>query len=246
MPTDPAAMYEAILERARGDQNVVSVLVVGGRATGELLTASSDVDAFVITRTADPSWTTARGSPVDVRTMTLDEFRSYALEGSPDGWDRPTFLRTRVDLDREGGGAGVARLVAQKASLDVDEARRIVQAALDDYINSLYRSLRNIEAGRLLEGRLDAGESIGPLLTTAFALEGRVRPFNKWLVVELGKRPLRIDGLLEDGERIAVEASPAAQRRAFLKIDLAARAAGHGAVVDSWEPDVDWLRGVAR
>jgi hypothetical protein len=34
MPTDPAAMYEAILERARGDQNVVSVLVVGGRATG--------------------------------------------------------------------------------------------------------------------------------------------------------------------------------------------------------------------
>jgi hypothetical protein len=128
-----------------------------------------------------------------------------------------------VDLDREGGGAGVARLVAQKASLDVDEARRIVQAALDDYINSLYRSLRNIEAGRLLEGRLDAGESIGPLLTTAFALEGRVRPFNKWLVVELGKRPLRIDGLLEDAERIAVEASPAAQRRAFLKIDLAAR-----------------------
>jgi hypothetical protein len=64
--------------------------------------------------------------------------------------------------------------------------------------------------------------------------------------VELGKRPLRIDGLLEDAERIAVEASPAAQRRAFLKIDLAARAAGHGAVVDSWEPDVDWLRGVAR
>ena len=246
MTADPVAVYEAILERARGDRNVVGVLVVGGRATGELLTASSDVDAFVITRTADPSWTTAHGSPVDVRTMTLDEFRSYALEGSSDEWDRPTFLRARVDLDREGGGAGIAHLVAQKASLGAHEARRMAQAALDDYINSLYRSLRNIEAGRLLEGRLDAGESIGPLLTTAFALEGRVRPFNKWLVVELRRRPLRVDGLLEDVERIVVEASPAAQRRAFLKIDRAARAAGQGAVVDSWEPDVGWLRGEAR
>ena len=34
--------------------------------------------------------------------------------------------------------------------------------ALDDYINALYRSLRNLEGGRALGGRLDAVESIGP------------------------------------------------------------------------------------
>ena len=53
--------------------------------------------------------------------------------------NRPTFLRTRVDLDRLDGE--IERLVARKARLDPEEARGIAAAALDDYVNSLYRSL---------------------------------------------------------------------------------------------------------
>ena len=41
-----------------------------------------------------------------------------------------------------------------------------------------------------LESHLDAAESVGPLLTTLFALDRRVRPFNKFLAFELSLEPL--------------------------------------------------------
>ncbi len=80
-------------------------------------------------------------------------------------------------------------------------------------------------------------------MTTAFALEARVRPFNKWLARELDARPLAIPGLLDHVERISRDPIPDAQRALFRVMEAAARAAGHGAVVDGWEPDVAWLRG---
>jgi hypothetical protein len=98
----------------------------------------------------------------------------------------------------------------------------------------------------VLEGRLDGLESISALLTTAFALEGRVRPFNKWLRFDLEAEPLvlpDLGGLLDHVDRIAADPTTAHQREAFRAMEGAARANGHGACVDSWEPDVAWLRG---
>jgi hypothetical protein len=117
---------------------------------------------------------------------------------------------------------------------------------LGDYINMLFRSLRNLEAGRDVEGRLDAAETIPPLLKTAFALEGRVRPFNKWLRHDLEREPLAIEGLADRVDRIRRDADPDDQRSMFREMERHARAAGHGAVVDSWEPNVAWLRGEAK
>lgn len=239
--SDTSQGYADLLERARADSNVVGVVVVGPTAVGVFVTERSDVDCYVVTRTADGAWSTPHGSSVEVWSMTLEAFRVHALEGEPDAWNRPTFLRTRIDLDRLDGE--IDRIVERKRSLANDEAQRLAAVALDDYINSLYRSLRNLEAGRLLEGRLDAIESIGPLLTTVFAIDGRIRPFNKWLIVELADRPVTIGELLELVEGIARDADPSVQRRAFRAVEAAARTVGLGAVVDGWEPDVLWLRG---
>jgi hypothetical protein len=139
-------------------------------------------------------------------------------------------------------------IVEWKRRLDREEATALADSSLDGYMNSLYRSLRNLEGGRMLEGRLDGLESIGALLTTAFALEGRVRPFNKWLRFDLEAEPLVLPdlaGLLDHVDRIAADPSTAHQREAFRAIERVARARGLGARVDSWEPDVAWLRGSA-
>ncbi len=138
-----------------------------------------------------------------------------------------------MEIDKLEGD--VHRLVEQKRRLTADEVGRMVPDALDGYINSFYRSLKNLEAGRELEGRLDALESVSPLLTTAFALEGRVRPFNKYLRHELGQRPLptlAVDAI----ERIARDAAPRDQRAAFRHVEHRARERGFGAVIDGWEP----------
>jgi hypothetical protein len=175
--------------------------------------------------------------------LTLDSFETYALPGGRDAWNRPAFLFAKVEVDRLDGEIG--RIVERKRRLTPDEAKTIAVDSLDDYINMLLRSLRNLEAGRELEGRLDAAETIPPLLTTAFALEGRVRPFNKWLRHDLERVPLAIEELLPRIDRIRRDADPGEQRALFHDMERHARARGHGAVVDSWEPNLGWLRGEA-
>ena len=79
------------------------------------------------------------------------------------------------------------------------------------------------------------------MLTTAFALEGRVRPFNKWLRFELDREPPggpEAATLLSDAEQILSSPTLPVLRTAFRRLEAAAWASGHSAIVDSWEPDV--------
>jgi hypothetical protein len=235
--------YRAFLESAATDANVVGVVLSGSRGAGVFVTDRSDFDVFVVTREPDERWAFVYGSAVEMVATTLDSFETYALPGGRDAWNRPAFLYANVEIDRLDGAIG--RIVERKRRLTPDEAKTIAAESLDDYINSLLRSLRNLEAGRELEGRLDATESIPPLLTTAFALEGRVRPFNKWLRHDLEREPLAIEGLLDRIDRVRRYGDPADQRGLFRDMERLARAGGHGAVVESWEPNVGWLRGKA-
>lgn len=242
-------MYWELLARAKTDPAVVGVVVFGSRAAGPFAEPGSDVDCFVVVDgPADEAarWQTPHGSPVEAWAMTLDTFRRHALPGDPMTWNRPAFIRARVDLDKLDGEIG--RIVDRKRRLDPAEAGELAASAIDGAINSMYRALRNLEGARRLGGQMDALESIGPLLTAAFALEARVRPFNKWLVYELGVEPLESPAFARLIERIEdIVADPSAEhvRDAFRMLDAAARFRGHGAVVDSWEPDVAWLRGEA-
>jgi hypothetical protein len=239
--TDPIRVYERLLERARADEEVLGLIVVGPRAVDTYVHEGSDVDAYLVTRTDDPGWQTAHGSLVEIWPMSLEAFRRHALVGERDAWARPAFLRARIDLDRLDGEIG--RLVAAKVTLTDVEAREIAADSLDGYLNLAYRSLRNLEAGRQLAGRLDGLASLESALTTAFALAGRVRPFNKWLVDELTRRPLDAGEVLGRVEAVAQDPTPTAQRALLGLLVSRARAVGHGAVVDGWEPDVAWLLG---
>lgn len=237
---DSGRLYGELLQRAMADDNVLGLILAGSRGAGIFVTDRSDFDAYLILRLSDDGWRAGHGAPVEVWPMRIDEFRRHALVGEPDAWNRPTFLYVRVEIDKLDGE--IHQLVEQKSRLIPDEVGRIVPAALDGYINSLYRSLKNLEGGRELESRLDALESLPPLLTTAFALEGRVRPFNKYLRHELERRPLHILNA-EALEGLARMATPDDPRAVFRDVERRVRDAGFGSVVDGWEPDVAWLRG---
>jgi hypothetical protein len=239
--------YADLLDRARRNPVVVGVVVFGSRAAGPFAQDISDVDCFVVVDGSAEearAWQTPHGSLVEAWAMTFDAFRAHAEPGSSTAWNRPALIRARVDLDKLDGEIG--QIVDRKRRLDSDEARALIDDALDGAINSIYRALRNLEAGRIVGWRMDALESLGPLLTAVFALEGRVRPFNKWLVFELAQEPLQTPAFGNLVERLeAFLADPSAERvrDAFRMIEDAARGQGHGAIVDSWEPDLAWLRG---
>jgi predicted nucleotidyltransferase len=237
--------YRALLRKAARDENVVGVVLVGSQAVGRP-TPSSDYDVCVVTLDPTRRYRFRRGGPVESWTMTLAEFRGYALPGSgiEAEYDRGAFIRARVDLDKLDGEVG--RLVREKATLTADEPRAAASWHLDGYVNLVYRSLKSWAAGRQLEARLDAAESIPYLLTALFALDRRVRPFNKWLVVEIEREPLPIPALLARIEAIRAAGEPAAQRQMFRDVEALARQRGHGAVIDGWEPNLAWLRGTPR
>jgi len=229
--------YEELLESARGRDEVVGMYVFGSRGRGFMVDERSDWDVCVVLADAAARDEFARefpsghGARVEIVTATLDDLRGNRSEH----W-RYAAAHADVVLDKTDGE--LARVVAEQESLPSGTRDAVVREALDGYINQTYRSLR-------YGTRLDAAEAIPYALRTIFALEDRVRPYNKYLEWELRHHPLegwKADELLPLLDRV-LTGDAETQRELFRRIEEAARRDGFGDVVDGWEPDVAWLRG---
>jgi hypothetical protein len=137
----------------------------------------------------------------------------------------------------------LAAILETKRSVQPEARSAILRDSLDAYINSTYRSLRYRLVGAGAGVRLDAAAAVPPLLDFLFAVEGRVRPFNKYLEPELARRPLAggvigIDRLLAVLDGVVDD-----QHAVFRDVERVARDNGLDEIVDEWEPDVAWLRG---
>jgi hypothetical protein len=138
----------------------------------------------------------------------------------------------------------------------VAEARRMLLHGdqLDGYVNMAYRALKSERDGRRLESRLDAAESVPWWLDVVFTLEGRVRPYNKYLAWELREHPLsvaewsaerllpQVEAIL-DGDADALRAAYAVVERECLAWDE--RHGGHDLqeLIESWGEELAVLRG---
>ncbi|MES4908457.1 MULTISPECIES: hypothetical protein [unclassified Streptomyces] len=264
--------YEAFVAHATADPRVLGLVLKGSQAHEDMATRHSDHDLFVVLDdeaedAAENGATNGteggadggaegamdltaldgyRSEQLDLIVMPLSAFRRYALPGDPAQMDRYALLHARVVLDRLDGGTGIARLLTEKTTVGADEARTAADRWLDAYVNSCYRSLKNHRDGHLLAAHLDAADSIGYALESIFALRRRLRPFNKFLEWELARWPLEgwdTGDLLTAVRQITATGDAAAQRALFGDIEAAARAAGHGGVLDSWGDVLVLLRG---
>ncbi|MFJ5776413.1 hypothetical protein [Streptomyces sp. NPDC093094] len=235
--------YDALVELATGDPAVVGLVLKGSRAHDGMTTRHSDHDLYVIVAddatTGPARFTGHRSAELDLVVVSLTEFRAAGMPG----FERYALARARVVLDRLDGG--IARIVADKARLDADEAFRDAGDRLDAYANSLYRSVKNHRDGRHLAARLDAADSVRFLLELLFALDRRPRPYNKYLEWELRRHPLPgwdTDMLLRAVDRVSATGDVALQRRLFALVEAAARDAGQGGVLDAWGEDLALMR----
>jgi hypothetical protein len=241
--------YEELVALARDDQNVLGLVLTGSRGAGTLVRDDSDWDVRIVVRddVVDDYRSrraTPHGSRVEVVVLSLAELARAGEPGTESAWDRPSYVHAQVGVDK----CGIAELVDAKRTLPPQIARSIAEEKLDDYVNSYFRSAKSHRLGLAVEAHLDAAESIPPLLDTLFALQGRVRPFNKLLRWELEREPLEgepwgAEALLPRLETILAAGNLAEQQRLFRDVETLARRHGLGAVIDGWEPDVAWLRG---
>ncbi|MDT0268035.1 hypothetical protein RM844_17275 [Streptomyces sp. DSM 44915] len=247
VPATPA--LDAFLARAHAEPTVLGLVLSGSQVHDGMPTGTSDHDLHVVVAPDAADWITAsdgfRSAELDLVVMTLDEFRRRGHPGDGWEWARYAYVHARVLLDRLGGGIG--EILDRKRRLTPDERASATDGYLDAYTNQTYRSLKSFRDGRPEAGRWDAAESVPLLWSALFALHGRVRPYNKYLRWELTRQPLgagrwAVDPLLATGRRLLTTGDPALQREVFGAVEELARAAGHGAVLDSWGADLTLLR----
>lgn len=249
MRSDAESRFRELLAYAEDDDDVVGLFVFGSRAREGFADDASDYDVGVVVREEaldafDQRWPYEHGSPVEIASMTLAGLREHAEPGTSSEWARYQYVHVELLVDKSGQ---ISPVLAKKAVLPEEQRRTIAADALDAYVNSTYRALRNHDRRLQLAARLDAAESVPHLLTAIFAFEGRVRPFNKYLEWELREHALRepawtVEAFLPRIERIST-GDAGEQRATFQDVERVARERGFGKVIDGWEPDVGWLRG---
>ncbi|MFJ9690798.1 hypothetical protein [Kitasatospora sp. NPDC101183] len=235
------ADFAAFVADVTADPAVLGLVLKGSQAHDGMATRHSDHDLYVLLADDAASGLATldghRSARLDLVVTTLDRLRR------PADWERYAIARSRVLLDRSGGE--VTRIVASAGLLDAEEARRSAADLLDAYANAFYRSVKNHRDGDPLAGRLDAAAAIGFLLDLLFALDRRPRPYNKYLAWELDRFPLpgwESAALLASVSAITATGEVAPQQQLFARVEAAARAAGHTAVLDAWGEDLLLMR----
>jgi hypothetical protein len=130
------------------------------------------------------------------------------------------------------------KIAADKEYLPEAIARTVAAASLDAYINATVRSSKARREGLIQAAALDAAEAVAPALETLFALDGRVRPCNRYLGWEMATHPPEAWASPPEMEALVVATAAGhatAVRSLFAMIESAARRGGLGRVVDAWD-----------
>lgn len=231
--------YEAYLEKAKNDDRIIGIVLAGGRGKG-MASENSDYDVILVT-TDEGFEGVEKDYPkteyIDSLPHAISEFREHAKTGTRTQYDKYTFTHIKALVDKTGE---IQKLIDDKGVLNADETRKIAHDALGGYLNSLHRSLKNFRDGNLVAGNLDAAETIPRILTFIFAIEGRVRPFNKFLVWELknyplAKLPISSADFIMKIQTIAQSADIKAQKEILQIIQKLAIENGYADELASWE-----------
>ncbi|MFA5927247.1 MAG: hypothetical protein WCT32_04130 [Patescibacteria group bacterium] len=189
---DKDLMFESVQAEAESDPNIIGFILVAGRGKG-FSTEHSDYDVIIVVndgreieyREKYSGFTDT--SDVYIKVLSLAEFRDYANWGSGFEWDRYNFTHLKAQIDKAGE---IQKLIEEKGKLPEEKIKEVVSGNLDAYINSFHRSMKNCRDNNAIASLLDAAESVPLLLVALFALEGRVKPYNKYLEWELKNYPL--------------------------------------------------------
>jgi predicted nucleotidyltransferase len=214
-----AAARAALDEVLSRDDPAILGIVLSGSAARGMATEHSDVDVFVVlTDEAEAGRESIKSAAIDEIPKNMADIEDVELWGSEYYGYRWGFAHAQVLRDDTGGR--ITEAVRRQGIHTVAEARRMLLEGnqLDGYVNMAYRALKSDRDGRRLECRLDAAESVHWWLDVVFTLEGRVRPYNKYLPWELREHPLsvpewsaerllpQVEAVL-DGEAYAVRAA---------------------------------------
>lgn len=234
--------YNKLLQKAKNDDSIIGFILTGSRGKG-VVTQYSDYDVALIA--TDEKFSDAREEyakhkeieKIDIGVMSISGFRNHAAVGSPMEWDRYNYAHLKVQIDKTGE---IQKIADEKGILPSDSVKEVCKTSLDRYLNYLYRSLKNFRDGNIIASHLDACESIPPLLIFLFAVEGRVRPYNKYLGWELTNYRLKVLSLshqtfLNRIQNIIQTGDTTIQKEIMNIVRNLATKQGYAYILDGWK-----------
>jgi len=167
--------------------------VLSGSAGRGLDTPRSDLDLLVVLEPAvvdGPRAPWLQTPELEQIPLTLEHLETTADFGDAQWGYRWSYAWAPTLADSTGGR--IAAAIDRQTHLAQAETISILVAhrRLDEWINQLYRALKSARDGHELEATLDTSESIPAFLDITFALNGLVRPYNKYLQWALQTHPI--------------------------------------------------------
>ena len=234
--------YNLLLEESKTNRYIVGLFFGGSRGKDKnFITRDSDMDVYIIILDTSPEefkekLKKYRSEWLESRIMTLTEFRQYADWESNKKWDRYNFTHNKAIIDKTGE---IQILMNNKGELPLEVQKDVISDALDSYFNQVYRSAKYTRDGKDFSAYLDASESMPFLMTALYALEGRLRPYNKYFEWELHNYPLKllpwsVDEFIEDYRHILQTGDFKTQSKIFKGVKKLFTENGFSSLINEW------------
>ena len=241
--------FNRVRKDAETDSNIIAFWLGGSRGKG-VVTEFSDYDCVLIVKDGlldeyKKKYYAQKTDDIEFWVMTLHEFRNHALWESQFAWDRYNYAHIKPIIDKTGGE--IEKLFLDKSVIPADKIKEVVSGYLDAYINQIYRSMKCFRDDNQAASQFEAVESINWLFSSLFGLEGRLRPYYKYIQWELKNYPLkyipwRSEELLEKVLNIIKTGNIQTQQELLKSIEPLFREKGYGEVFDGWEKKIDWMK----
>lgn len=239
---DKDEIYQKLLKETEVDPDVIGFVLGAGRGKG-FATEHSDYDIAVIVpdhkkaECAEKYEKYHSTEAIDIGVYSLTEYRNYAAWGTEEAAHRYNFANLKAQIDRTGE---IQKIIDEKGVIPLDKVKEFVSKELDGYMNLYYRAVKDNRDGNSTASYLDGSESMFYLLNILFGLEGRLRPYNKFLEWDLKEHPLKLlpwssDEFLGKLKKIMATGDIEAQKEIFSKICELFREEGYGNVIDGWK-----------
>ncbi|MCF7831402.1 MAG: hypothetical protein K9M36_00760 [Candidatus Pacebacteria bacterium] len=186
--------YQSVLKDCTENEHIIGLFWGGSRGkSDDFITENSDMDIYVILSDSAPKEVKEKmesyvSSWVEIRVMHITELKNHATWGGSHEWDRYNFAHNKPIIDKTGE---IEKIMEEKGLLPENVKASVIKDSLDAYINEVYRSAKYYRDGKDMAGYLDAVESLPFLMAALYALEGRVKPYNKYFEWELKNHPLK-------------------------------------------------------
>lgn len=235
--------YQLVLEESKANKDILGLFLGGSRGkSNEFLTKDSDMDVYVILsdiandelkeklKAYGSSW-------FEIRVLTLSEFTRYAEFGSDKDWDRYNFSHNKAIIDKTGE---IQKLMDEKGTLPENVREKIIKESIGAYLNQVYRSAKYWRDGKNLSAYIDATEFLPFLMTAFYALENRLKPYNKYFEWELKNYPLKlfpwdVDEFISDYKHILETGDIKTQEKFFKGVKKLFIDQGFKDVFEEWQ-----------